>query len=98
MEFDPVRAEQAAADIEELADRLAAELAENTPVLQVQSPAMDEVSTQAAQTLRDVADDYGRNATAGVQELRALALALRAQSHGLSSMDADNAADFTAVR
>lgn len=96
MEFDPDVAARTAADLDALADRLASGLAADTPVLTVPAPGSDEVSQRAATTLSEVGTSFASSSELGVQELRKLAATVRAQAHGLSGMDAGNAADIGA--
>ncbi|WP_019926185.1 PE family protein [Nocardia sp. BMG111209] len=97
MEFDPVRADRAAADLDALADRLDVDLRVRRPALAVSAPGTDEVSRRAALTLSEVAADYGDRAASGVLELRKLAATLRAQSRSLAGMESDNAAALGAL-
>ncbi|WP_227984296.1 PE family protein [Nocardia spumae] len=96
MEFDPVVAARTAADLDALADRLEAGLRADTPALAVAAPGVDEVSRRSAATLTEVGASFDSSGGLGVQELRKLAATLRAQAHGLTQMDADNAADLGA--
>ncbi|MBF6327523.1 PE family protein [Nocardia transvalensis] len=97
MKFDPVRAQESAAGLDALADRLEADLRTHAPALAVAPAGLDEVSRHAADTMRTVASSYDEAATAGVLELRKLAAALRSQSQQLTGMDADNALGLAAI-
>ncbi|WP_410873851.1 PE family protein [Nocardia sp. A7] len=97
MRFDPVEAVRVAAELDQLAGRLETDLQAHQPALPVAAPGLDEVSQQAAQTLRAVAEDFGFSAGDGVLELRRLAATLRTQARELAAMDQGNAADLGAA-
>lgn len=96
MRFDPVEAARMATELDALAARLEADMTSHNPALAAAAPGADEVSRQAADTLRAVAQDFGFSAETGVLELRRLAATLRVQSKGLAEMDLGNAADLGA--
>ncbi|MBO0853862.1 MAG: PE family protein [Nocardia sp.] len=94
MEFDPATAARTAADLDALADRLAVGLRVDGPALSVPAPGADPVSRHTATTLTDVAASFESASDKGVLEMRKLAATLRAQAHGLSRMDSDNAVEL----
>ncbi|WP_040794558.1 PE domain-containing protein [Nocardia higoensis] len=96
MHFDPLETVRMAAELDELAARLEADLRTHDTALMVPAPGFDEVSGHAAATLRAVAADFDLSAHGGVLELRRLAATLRAQARELTGMDADNAAGLGA--
>ncbi|MCX4093032.1 PE family protein [Nocardia sp. alder85J] len=97
VQFDPVAAQQAAAQLDGLAGRLAGDLQDERPRLTAASAGSDEVSVRAAQTLDSVAESFQRSADAGVLEVRKLAATLRVQSGRFGQAESDNAADFGGV-
>lgn len=90
MEYDPEQAHGAARDLDALADRLSAALHEDGPLLRTDPAGGDEVSTQAAQTLRRVGDSYTEAGELVVYELRKLAAVIRVQSTGILEMELQN--------
>ncbi|MEU0504992.1 PE family protein [Nocardia sp. NPDC005998] len=90
--FDPAAARGAAAGLDGLAQRLEDELRAAEPPLTVAPAGADEVSLRAAQSMNGVTDSYTTSAAAGVQEIRKLAAALRAQAGHYEQIDSDSAA------
>ncbi|WP_019929519.1 PE family protein [Nocardia sp. BMG111209] len=97
VQFDPVAARQAAAQLDGLAGRLAGDLQDERPRLTAAPAGSDEVSVRAAQTLEAVAESFRSSADAGVLEVRKLAATLRVQSDHFGQAEADNSADFGGV-
>ncbi|NKY31768.1 PE family protein [Nocardia speluncae] len=96
MEYDPDRARGAALDLDALADRLDATLRTEWPLLNAPPAGSDEVSVEAAQTLRRVGESYSVSGDLAVVELRKLAATVRAQADGVLAMELSNADGFTA--
>jgi hypothetical protein len=94
MEYDPDQARIAARDLDALADRLSTALRTDGALLRTGPAGGDEVSVQAAQTLRRVADSYTEAGDLLVHELRKLAAVVRAQSDGMLEMEQGNSEQF----
>ncbi|MRH88646.1 PE domain-containing protein [Nocardia sp. SYP-A9097] len=77
--FDASSALQAATQLDALADRIANGMSVEQAKLEIAPAGADEVSVRAAQTLNTVAASFQTSGTSGVDEVRKLAAALRAQ-------------------
>ncbi|MFI6870196.1 PE family protein [Nocardia sp. NPDC050406] len=95
--FDAAEALAAAADLEALADSLAAALSAETPALSVPAAGADEVSLRAADTLTAVGASFVSQAPVGVDELRKLAAALRNQASNFAQHETDTVVDFVSL-
>lgn len=95
--FDAVEALAAAADLDALADRLAAALGAETPALSVPAAGADEVSLRAADTLTAVGASFVSQTPSGIDELRKLATALRNQVSTVAQTETDTVVDFISL-
>ncbi|MFD3507579.1 PE family protein [Nocardia sp. NPDC058666] len=94
LSFDSESALAAAAQLDALADRLAAGMEKEQIKLTIVSAGADEVSVQAARTLNSVAASFQQSAGNGVAELRKLATALRAQTNEFGQVEEQSALGF----
>ncbi|WP_433205014.1 PE family protein [Nocardia sp. CA-107356] len=92
--FDPVAVRSAATQLDELAERLNADLQTEHPTLAVRPAGADEVSQRASQTLTGVAGSFHQSAADGILEMRKLAAALRAQCDNFGQMEDANVTGF----
>lgn len=92
--FDSDSALAAAAQLDALADRLAAGVQAEQPKLTLVSAGSDEVSVRASQTLNAVVASFQQSAGGGVDELRKLAAALRAQTSNFGLAEGQSALGF----
>ncbi|WP_405133478.1 PE domain-containing protein [Nocardia sp. NBC_01388] len=92
--FDATTALQTAAQLEALADRISGGMTVEQPKLDVAPAGADEVSVRAAQTLTSVAASFRTSGDAGVDEVRKLAAALRAQVSQFGQVEEQSALGF----
>ncbi|MBL1075177.1 PE family protein [Nocardia sp. 2] len=92
--FDASSALTAAAQLDALADRIAAGMDAEQVKLDIAPAGADEVSVAAAQTLNAVAAQFATVGADSVTEVRQLAAALRAQVVSFGQAEDDNALGF----
>ncbi|MFB8002168.1 PE family protein [Nocardia sp. NPDC056000] len=92
--FDASSALQAAMQLDALADRIANGLSAEQTKLEIAPAGADEVSTRAAQTLNSVAASFQTSGGTGVDEVRKLAAALRAQVGQYTSVEEQSVLGF----
>ncbi|MFI6870175.1 PE domain-containing protein [Nocardia sp. NPDC050406] len=92
--FDSASALAAAAQLDALADRLAAGVQAEQPKLTLVAAGSDEVSQRATQTLNAVVASFQQSAGGGVDELRKLAATLRTQTDNFAQAEGQSAHGF----
>lgn len=92
--FDSASALKAATALDALADRIANGMSVEQAKLEIAPAGADEVSVRAAQTLNSVAGSFSTSGTSGVDEVRKLAAALRAQVGQFGQVEEQNVLGF----
>ncbi|MCU1643411.1 MAG: hypothetical protein JWN03_3686 [Nocardia sp.] len=92
--FDATTALQAATQLDALADRISNGMTVEQAKLDIAPAGADEVSVRAAQTLNSVAGSFQTSGGAGVDEVRKLAAALRAQAGHFGQVEEQSALSF----
>ncbi|GAB4583216.1 PE domain-containing protein [Nocardia sp. IFM 10818] len=94
--FDASTALAAASQLDALADRMAGGMEVEQVKLNIAPAGADEVSVSAAQTLNAVAAQFTTAGGEGVNEVRQLAAALRAQAANFGQVEEESMAGFGA--
>ncbi|UGT39690.1 PE family protein [Nocardia yamanashiensis] len=95
--FDKKAALAAAADLDALADRLEAAVGADSAALSIPAAGADEVSVRAAGTLTAVGASFVQQSAPGVDELRKLATAIRAQADNFGQVEDASVVDFVSL-
>jgi len=93
--FDASTALAAAAQLDVLADRLSGGMSVEQAKLGIAPAGADEVSVRAAHTLNSVSASFQTSGGAGVDEVRKLAAALRAQAEHFGRIEDESILGFT---